>query len=214
MPHPQYSSRSNQFRRSQLLLFALNFFKHPKMLGSLIPSSRYLTDRLLRRVDWKRARVIVEYGPGVGTFTGEVLQRMHPEAKLVVIETNEEFVSFLRESLPDSRLHVVHGSAEDVGAILSSLGYGLADSVISGIPFSTMPDDLRERILRSTRAALRPDGQFLVYQFSAKVWPDLQRVFRHVHRDFEPLNVLPAQVFYCARNGTPGGKKREAVRDH
>jgi phospholipid N-methyltransferase len=214
MPYPQYSSRMNQFRRSQLLLFALNFFKHPKMLGSLIPSSRYLTGRLLRRIDWKRARVIVEYGPGVGTFTGEVLQRMHPEAKLVVIETNEDFVGFLRESLPDPRLHVVHGSAEDVGAILARLGCGLADSVISGIPFSTMPDGLRERILRSTRAALRPDGQFLVYQFSAKVWPDLQRVFRHVHRDFEPLNVLPAQVFYCARNGTPGGKKRNAVRDH
>jgi phospholipid N-methyltransferase len=212
MPHPQSPSRANQTR--QLLLFALNFFKHPRMLGSLIPSSRYLTDRLLRRIDWKRARVIVEYGPGVGTFTAEVLQRMHPEAKLVVIETNEDFVGFLRESLPDPRLHVVHGSAEDVGAILSSLGCGLADSVISGIPFSTMPDDLRERILRSTRAALRPDGQFLVYQFSAKVWPDLQRVFRHVHRDFEPLNVLPAQVFYCARNATPGKKNRKVARDH
>lgn len=214
MQSGQYPSRTNHTRRNQLLLFALNFFKHPKMLGSLIPSSRYLTDRLLRRIDWKRARVIVEYGPGVGTFTAEVLQRMSPEATLVVFETNEDFVQFLQESLPDPRLHVVHGSAEDVGVVLARLGCGSADYVISGIPFSTMPDDLRNRILGATRAVLRPDGQFLVYQFSAKVWPDLQRVFRHVHRDFEPLNVLPAQVFYCARNGTPVETARRAVQDH
>jgi phospholipid N-methyltransferase len=209
----QDPSRTNT-RRNQLLLFALNFFKHPKMLGSLIPSSRFLTDRLLRRIDWKRARVVVEYGPGVGTFTAEVLQRMRRDAKLVVIEVNEDFVRFLQESLPDPRLHVVHGSAEDVGTILAGLGCGPADYVISGIPFSTMPDDLRERILNATRAALRPDGEFLVYQFSAKVWPDLQRVFRHVHRDFEPRNVLPAQVFYCARNGRRSEGARRAVRDH
>ena len=52
-------------RRKQLALFALNFFKHPRMLGSIIPSSRFLIERVLRQVDWKRARVIVEYGPGV-----------------------------------------------------------------------------------------------------------------------------------------------------
>jgi phospholipid N-methyltransferase len=214
MQPTQYPSRTNHVRRNQLLLFALNFFKHPKMLGSLIPSSRYLTDRLLRRIDWKRARVIVEYGPGVGTFTAEVLQRMYPGATLVVIETNEDFVRFLQESLPDPRLHVVHGSAEDVGSILARLGCGAADYVISGIPFSTMPEDLRDRILGATRAALRAEGQLLVYQFSTKVEPHLQRVFRHVHRDFEPLNVLPAQVFYCTRNGTPVDQARKAVQGH
>lgn len=214
MPDPQHPSRTNPSRRNQILLFALNFFKHPKMLGSLIPSSRHLTDRLLRRIDWKRARLIVEYGPGVGTLTGEVLQRMRPDAAMVVIETNEEFVRFLQASLPDPRLRVVHGSAEDVGAVLARLGCGPADYVISGIPFSTMPDGLRERILGATRAALRPDGQLLVYQFSTKVGPHLERVFRHVHRDFEPLNILPAWLYYCARNGTPGERLRRAVRDH
>ncbi|HEX2642362.1 MAG TPA: methyltransferase domain-containing protein [Thermoanaerobaculia bacterium] len=182
-------------QREPLLLFARNFFKHPLMLGSLIPSSRYLIDHLLRHIDWQRARVIVEYGPGVGTITEEVLQRMPAGGTLVAIERNEEFVEFLRESLPDPRLRVAQGSAEDVGKILESLGCGPADYIISGIPFSTMPEELRDRILRTTRAVLRPDGAFLVYQFSSKVWPDLQRVFHQVERAFEPRNVLPAWVF-------------------
>ena len=50
---------------SRRFLFALNFFKSPAMLGSLIPSSRFLVNDVLNQVDWDKARVIVEYGPGV-----------------------------------------------------------------------------------------------------------------------------------------------------
>lgn len=184
--------------RKQSALFAKNFFRHPRMLGSIIPSSRFLTRRLLREVDWGRARVLVEYGPGVGTFTGEILRRMRPDATLIVLETNPDFVRFLRSTFSDARLQVVHGSAGEVERVLMEHGHEQADYVISGIPFSTIPEAEREAILRSTRSVLRPKGAFLVYQFSPKVLPDLQRVFSRVTREFEPLNVLPAQLFYCA----------------
>lgn len=184
-------------RPEQLLLFARNFFKHPKMLGSLIPSSRFLIDQLLGQVDWARARTFVEYGPGVGTITEEILRRMSPDATLVVIETNRDFVRFLRESLRDPRLRIVHGSAAEVDTLLKEQGLDGADYVVSGIPFSTMPPEVRDSILRSTRAVLQPEGAFLVYQFSRRVLPYLERVFRDVEREFEPRNVLPAQLFYC-----------------
>lgn len=184
-------------RRHQALLFVRNFFKHPKMLGSLIPSSRFLINRLLRRVDWNKARVIVEYGPGVGTITTEILRRMRPDATLVVFETNADFVSFLRQSLFDPRLHIIHGSATEVASVLARLGLEHADYIISGIPYSTMPSEVRDAILRTSRAVLHPQGMFLVYQFSRKVLPYLQQSFSQVHRDREPFNVLPAQLFYC-----------------
>lgn len=192
MPEPLPS------RTEQLLLFARNFLKHPKMLGSVIPSSRFLIQEVLRPIDWARARVIVEYGPGVGTFTGEVLQRMRPDATLIVVETNTEFVRFLQASFSDARLQVVHGSAAEIGQILAQHGKARADYIISGIPFSTMPEELRESILRATHEVLEPDGSFLVYQFSAQVLPDLRRIFGHVERGFEPINILPAQTFFCA----------------
>ena len=184
-------------RREQLVLFARNFFKHPRMLGSLIPSSRFLINQVLGQIDWGRARVVVEYGPGVGTFTSEILRRLPADGTLLVVETNREFVEFLRGSLRDSRLHVVHGSAAEVGRHLAELGLERADYIISGIPFSTMPQEVREGILRSTREALQPDGAFLVYQFSPKVQPDLENEFSEVQRSFEPLNILPAQLFFC-----------------
>lgn len=184
-------------RNSQVLLFARNFFRHPLMLGSIVPSSRFLIRELLTPIDWTRAHVIVEYGPGVGVITAEVLRRMRPDGLLIAIETNPDFVSYLRGAFSDPRLKVVAGSAESVEEILRRCGSSQADYIISGIPFSTIQAPLRERILRRTRAALAPGGAFLVYQFSSRVFPDLKRVFGYVGRKFEPLNVLPAHLFFC-----------------
>ncbi|HYL02363.1 MAG TPA: methyltransferase [Steroidobacteraceae bacterium] len=180
-----------------MLLFARNFFRHPRMLGSIVPSSRFLIRQLLHPVDWTRARVIVEYGPGVGGITAEVLRRMRPDAVLIAIEMNPDFVTFLRRAFSDERLQVIEGSAVAVDEILRRCGHARADYIISGIPFSTIPASLRERILRKTCDLLEPGGAFLVYQFSTRVLEDLKRIFGYVGRRFEPLNVLPAHLFFC-----------------
>ena len=184
-------------RTGDALLFARNFFRHPRMLGSIVPSSRFLIKELLQPIDWNQARVIVEYGPGVGVITAEILRRMRSDATLIVIEMNRDFVTHLRSALPDERLKVVEGSAEAVVEILARYGHDSANYIISGIPFSTLSAAVRERILRNTSAALAPGGAFLVFQFSTRVLEDLQRVFHYVRRKFEPLNVLPAHLFFC-----------------
>lgn len=184
-------------RSEETLLFAKNFLQHPKMLGSLIPSSRFLVGRLLGKVDWSRAKTIVEYGPGVGTITAHILSRMAPDARLIVFEMNKDFVSYLRRAFPDSRLHVVHGSAENVGRELENLGLDGTDYIISGIPYTTMPEQLRSKIMQESREALNPGGVVLIYQFTRTVLPYLRTYFNQVYQDFEPLNILPARLFYC-----------------
>jgi phospholipid N-methyltransferase len=183
---------------TQRLLFARNFFRHPFMLGSIWPSSRYLVDEVLRPIDWERARVIVEYGPGVGTITSEILGRMRPDAHLVVIETNAAFVKFLNTTFSDARLHVANASAATVGDILKQLHLPPAQYVVSGIPLGSMPEALRVDIVAKTRAALAPGGQFLVYQFTSRVLPVLQRTFEDVSRRMEKRNLPPAHLFVCA----------------
>jgi phospholipid N-methyltransferase len=195
-------SQNRRSRGMEMLLFAKNFFRHPYMLGSIIPSSRFLVDRVLAPIDWNRARVIVEYGPGVGTITGEILQRMHSDAHLVVIETNPDFVQFLRKSLPHPRLHVEHISASEVQLVLRKLELPRADYIISGIPLGSMPDPVRADIVTKSRDALDPEGEFLVYQFTSRVLPVLKRTFRYVRRRIEGRNLPPAQLFVCM-NQTP-----------
>ena len=181
----------------ETLLFASNFLRHPNMLGSIIPSSRFLVHQVLEPIDWARARVIVEYGPGVGTFTGEILRRMRADAQLVAVETNRDFVRFLRRALPDPRLHVVHGSAAEVQPVLMRLALPAPRYIISGIPLGSMPEPVRTDIAEKSRAALEPGGAFLVYQFTARALPTLQRTFGEVRRGFERRTFPPAQLFLC-----------------
>src|SRR3979411_451972 len=107
---PSQAAKKFAATSSSLVLFARNFLKHPSMLGSVIPSSPFLVNNLMNQVDWKRARVLVEYGPGVGTITREILKRMRPDATLVVVELNDDFVEYLGNNILDPRLLVVHGS--------------------------------------------------------------------------------------------------------
>jgi phospholipid N-methyltransferase len=186
-------------RSQQAWLFAQNFIKHPKMIGSFIPSSRYLVERLLGEINWSKKKVVVEYGPGVGTFTRELLTRMPADGTLIAIEMNRDFAAYLRVTIRDPRFHVVQGSAADVRDILWSRGIKAADCVVSGIPCSTLPPEVRAKVLSETREVLADDGEFLVYQFTRTVLPQLREVFGVVRTEFEPLNILPAQLFFCSR---------------
>jgi len=168
------------------------------MLGSIVPSSRFLVNAVLESVEWSRARVIVEYGPGVGTFSAEILRRMRRDATLVVIETNRDFVQFLGEELADPRLVVEHDSAENVQEILERRGLPRADYVVSGVPLGSMPKSTQRAIAIASRGALHSRGEFLVYQFTSRVLPVLRDTFQNVRRGFEFRNLPPAQFFVCS----------------
>ena len=95
------------------LMFLKGFVKHPVMVGSVIPSSKMLIDKMLAPVDWANCKLFVEYGPGVGTFTERVLEKLAPDAILLTIDTNPDFTSYLSRKIRDSRLRAVTGSAAD-----------------------------------------------------------------------------------------------------
>ena len=177
--------------------FLRGFIKHPVMVGSVIPSSRALIDRMLEPVDWANCKLFVEYGPGVGTFTEHVLQRLAPDATLIAIDTNADFTRFLRRKFADNRLFAVTGSAADVRQIMADCGFGEADYVLSGLPFSTLPPGIGPKIAEQTAEALRPGGAFLVYQFSPKVREFLAPHFDRIDRGFEWINIPPAQLFWA-----------------
>jgi phospholipid N-methyltransferase len=204
MPEHARQMKSALKPLGETLLFASNFLRHPNMLGSIIPSSRFLVDLVLEPIDWSRAAVIVEYGPGVGTFTREILRRMRTDAQLVAIETNGDFVRFLQRTLPDPRLHVVQDSAAEVQAVLTRLALPAARYIISGIPLGSMPEPVRRDIAVKSRAALEAEGAFLVYQFTARALPALQRTFDDVQVSAERRNFPPAQLFVCTKGASAG----------
>ncbi|MFN3388085.1 MAG: class I SAM-dependent methyltransferase [Allosphingosinicella sp.] len=190
-----YARRGNA--GGPLWLFLKGFIKHPVMVGSVIPSSKMLIDKMLEPVDWSSCKLFVEYGPGVGTFTQHILDRMAPDAILLTIDTNEDFTRYLNAKIRDSRLRAVTGSAADVREIMANFGFEEADYILSGLPFSTLPPGVGDAIAEETAAAIRPGGAFLVYQFSPKVRDFIAPHFERIDRGFEWVNIPPATLFWA-----------------
>jgi len=182
---------------SQKWQFLRGFLKNPVMVGSVIPSSRVLIDKMLKPVDWANTKLFVEYGPGVGTFTRPILEKMGPDAKLIAIDTNPDFVDYLKSHIDDPRLVAVHGSAADVEKIVAEAGFDHADYVVSGLPFSTLPPGVGDKIGEATHRVIRPGGAFLIYQFSPKVKDFIAPFFDRIERGFEWINVPPATLFWA-----------------
>lgn len=172
-------------------VFFQGFLQHPRMVGSIIPSSKSTIDRMLEPVNWAECKLFVEYGPGVGTFCRPVLDRLPRDGELIVIDTNPLFIDYLKRTIRDSRFHAVLGSAEDVEEIVRSLGHEHADYVLSGLPFSTLPDGVGPAIAAATHRVVRPGGAFLTYQFSTTARDLTARHFPQVDTGFAWLNIPP-----------------------
>ena len=177
--------------------FLRGFLKHPVMVGSVIPSSKILIDKMLEPVDWPNTKLFIEYGPGVGTFTQHILDRLAPDATLLTIDTNPDFTSYLNSKFMDSRLEAVTGSAASVRKIMAERGFAEADYILSGLPVSTLPAGVGPAIAAETAEALRPGGAFLVYQFSPKVRQYIAPHFERIDKGFEWINIPPATLFWA-----------------
>lgn len=201
-PHQMALSRPERFGQrltrffGQWGVFFRGFVEHPKMVGSIIPSSGFTIAKMLAPVKWDECALFVEYGPGVGTFCRPVLERLRRDGTLIVIDTNPLYIDYLRKTIADSRFKAVLGSAADVEEIVRAHGFEHADYVLSGLPFSTLPDGVGPAIAAATHRVLRPGGAFLVYQFSAAARDFMAKHFRHIDSGFEPLNVLPCRLFW------------------
>ncbi|MDB5099234.1 MAG: pmtA [Cyanobacteria bacterium RYN_339] len=182
---------------SDALLFFRTFLANPFAIGSVIPSSKHLVADLLDGIDFTTARTVVEYGPGTGVFTDEILRRLAPDAKLLCIEIMDDFYNTLSARYDDPRLVLVHGSAADVERLLAEHGLGQADAVVSGLPFTSLPEEVRHAILGGTARALKPEGRFVMYQYSQFVMGHIKKYFAAIQTRFTMLNVPPAFSFYC-----------------
>lgn len=159
-------------------------------VGALFPSSSFASRTVVAQVP-DESQCIVEYGPGTGAITRALLDKLGHGGKLIGVEVNETFAVQLQEDVGDSRLNVVHGDIREISQGLRTFAPRGVDAVISGIPFSFLSKETRERLLENTRQALRPGGVFVVYQHTPKMLEELERCFGRVERHFEVRNIPP-----------------------
>ncbi len=199
-----------------MLRFLREYIKTPNTIGAIAPSSRRLAAAMTDVIDFRRARCIVEYGAGTGVFTREVAAEKRPDTVYIVIEQNERFYGMLRrqfQGMPGVVL--VHGDAGDVCRFLNEQGFGHADYIISGLPFTSLPEQASRRILAQTRKAIGEEGVFVTFQYTLLRKKFLERYFRIQRTVRVWCNLPPAYVLQmrlkCSRKGNPSARQPQGM---
>ena len=181
--------------------FLRGFARNPAQVGSVVPSSRHLEQRLVREARIAEARTVVELGPGTGGTTAAFLRAMSRDARLLAIELDREFHQHLCTSLDDPRLILELGSAERLADFLAAHRLPAPDAIVSGIPFSTMPTEVSDRVAAAIAQVLRPGGRFVAYQVRAHVAGFVSPYLGEPDKQWEVVNVPPVRVFTWVKGG-------------
>jgi phosphatidylethanolamine/phosphatidyl-N-methylethanolamine N-methyltransferase len=176
------------------LLFFKRVLANPIQVGYLVPSSGFLTRKTARRIDFSKPRIVIELGPGEGCHTRQIVRRMNPESRLILVELDGHFARHLQEQFAhDARVTVLHTDALHLATTLESMGIADPDYIVSGIPFTIMEKELREKLLASIAKSMGPNSIFITYQFSLQISEhelfDLART-EHCLLNVPPLNVM------------------------
>lgn len=175
------------------LLFFKRVLANPIRVGYIVPSSGFLTRKTAKRIDFSKPRVVIELGPGEGCHTRQIVRRMNPESKLILVELDDHFAAHLEKQFAhDRRVTVVHADALHLAATLDEMGISNPDYIVSGIPFTIMESGLREKLLANISLAMGPDTVFITYQFSLQI--SEHKLFDLARRDLCLLNVPPLTV--------------------
>lgn len=180
----------------------LKTFIKDKDVASVTPTSLRCVKKVCTNIDFSRDFTLVEYGPGDGVFSKYILSQMSPGSRLILIEANEDFVEYLRESITDPRVEVHNILAGNVESVLQPEDVGNIDYVLSGIPFSFLKKDRKLEVLTATKKILKPGGLFLAYQTSSHLKKPVMQVFGNLETDLEMLNLPPYLIYRVVNNGT------------
>lgn len=180
--------------------FLKEFFKANRMVGSVLPSSRFLSSKMMAPIDFSQAKLIIELGPGTGVFTKALIKAMPKDCQLLVIELNDVFFGNLQKQITSPQVKLIHGSATDINQYLKEMGLDHADYIISSLPLSNFPKELRNTILTSSKNSLTPDGKFIQFQYSRGLKKMYGDYFSNVEIAYTLFNFPPAFIYTCSNS--------------
>ncbi|MFB7141324.1 class I SAM-dependent methyltransferase [Gottfriedia sp. NPDC056225] len=180
------------------LLFLFQYILRPRTVGAIMPSSRFLASKMLEDINFENASVIVEYGPGTGIFTEQLLKKRLPNIKIILMEKNQEFYNHLINKFGHRKnLFIINDGAENIVKYLAELEVFNVDYVISGLPFASLPKRISKSILTSTKRVLNDEGKFITFQYTQRKMSFINHYFEKMHIKREIRNFPPAYVLSC-----------------
>lgn len=181
--------------RGEALLHFRKWLRHGRSVAALTPSGRALSAASISRVSAEHPQTIVELGAGTGAVTRAAAARMHPDSRLIAIESDADFARMLEQTVP--RAEVLCASAMSLQSILAAREVRRVDVILNGLPTPSLPPPQRDAVYQ---AIARLPGQPWVSQLTVMPWVYLRfyrRFFEEVRFEAAWRNLPPAGVYHC-----------------
>ncbi len=181
--------------------FVAEFIKHPRTTGAIAPSSHELARNMLKGIDFNNCQCIVEYGPGTGVFTELIVRKKNAETLFIAMESNPRFCKSLQKKYNENKnVVIINDSAENLQKYLDEYHLEKVDYIVSGLPFTSLPPAVSEKILSNTTKILGADGKFITFQYTLLKKDLFAEFFADLSTSRVRLNMPPAFILECRNN--------------
>ena len=167
------------------MVFMREFLKEPEKIGAFAESSGFLARCIAEQVQGYKD--IVEFGPGTGKFTLELLRQLPADGRLICFETNRRFYEHLKR-IDDSRLVVINDSALKCQDYVDNYR-----CIVSGLPLASFDREMREAVMDLSCTA----ETFIQFQYTPLLGGKIREYFDDVKVKFVARNFPPAFVYIC-----------------
>ncbi|MBY0324905.1 MAG: phospholipid methyltransferase [Reyranella sp.] len=185
-------------------LFLKRWLRRPFSTGAVVPSGRLLAEAMAattRAVIAGRPGHVIELGAGTGGVTKALLAAGIAAERLVLVERDPEFATFLRRHFDGPR--IVEGDAARLPRLLADHGIAPIAAVVSSLPLLSLPTEVVNGIVAGAFETLPRGAAFVQFTYGPK--PPIPRALRdRLHLDGAHgkriwRNVPPAVVWTFTR---------------
>jgi phosphatidylethanolamine/phosphatidyl-N-methylethanolamine N-methyltransferase len=177
-------------------MFFRRWLANPLQMGSVIPSSAALCQRIVRHTRRAADEAVLELGAGTGVVSRSLLEAGVPPERLIVVEIVPEMAEHLRRALPG--VLVIECDARMLPSVLPRHWHGRIGSVVCGIPLVLLPLAEQQRFIAAIDA-VAPGQGFLHYSYCVtSPLPWRKHALTARREAWTPLNFPPASVWRYA----------------
>jgi phospholipid N-methyltransferase len=191
---------------SEALARYLHFFwaglSRHSQTGGIVPSQRFLIDKMLAPIPEDYRGRCVELGAGSGALTLRLAAKC-PGAQIISCEINPVLARDTRKLLLSrglcGQVELLNQPAEAVLSRIACNRENRPDFVISGIPLGTLSESKTFALLDAIHQALPVGGMYIQFQHSLVDRKRIRTRFERLHSVPVFLNFPPAVIYYARK---------------
>lgn len=193
-------------------VFFSAYLRSPKGVGSIIPSSQFLSKAATLYVKSNvRPIKILEVGAGIGAFTEKIIEKMEGDDLFDVIEIDPELCKILQKKFNDHKnVHIRCLSFLDWNPEFSY------DFIVSGLPHNAFGVDFVDAVLNQYKKLIANNGVLSYFEYMSPIYikkiflpqdkarelPQVVNSMSNFRKNYQfdsdvvLLNVPPARVYH------------------